>query len=717
MKDWKKLAALAVSVFALTEAMHAQTPAPQGAESGKTAVQTFDPTFFARFSPVTAEDMVRQLPGFSIDEGEELRGFGATAGNVLIDGQRPSSKTEISDELGRIAARDVLRIELIGAAAAGDIDVRGYTELANVVLKPSSGMTVSTTWAATTRYQEQGRQGYQVGATRAWKTDDFGFRLNVQGTGLGEREEVKALFANAAGAPTRQQSEFYQQQGHELLITGAANWTPTARDTLNLNFRILPRYLSINAAADVRLPTGTPLGAISLDYKEKDIWYLDLGGDWEHKFSAQNALKVITVNRLVNWRPQQLLTQNLNPLISPRGQAVDNSDNRAGEHVVRGVWTLKPNTQHTVELGLEGAYNYRRADRQSLLGPIGGPFTPITVPVASTKVEEERVEASITDVWRINPQLTLESGFNYEASTIRQTITQPAQPDVERDFTYPKPRFVATWAPTPQDQWRLSLVRDVSQLDFTDFATGLDTISSTANIGNPNLEPEQTWKASLQWKRPIGQRGSISITGFYDDIEDTQDFIAVTVNTPPTCNVAVPPASCVRTAVGNIGDGERWGGRVEATFSLDSLGVKNGLVKFNVGAQDSRVTDPLTGVEREISSETEYDWSIDFRQDIPSMKIAWGGDYGSLGPNTQYRHERTELTDPAEGDLDLFIETTRFLGGALVRLTAENLGDQEKEVDRRFFRPTRIPPGAFSSTEDRISTYGRTLTLTVAGAF
>src|SRR6185503_8179298 len=159
------------------------------------------------------------LPGFTIDEGEELRGFGATAGNVLIDGQRPSSKTEISKELARIAARDVLRIELIGAAAAGDIDVRGYTELANVVLKPASQMKVSTTWAATTRAYEQGRQGFQIGATRAWKTDDFGFRLNVQGTSLGEREEVEALFTNAAGTPTRRQSEFYQQQGDELLIS------------------------------------------------------------------------------------------------------------------------------------------------------------------------------------------------------------------------------------------------------------------------------------------------------------------------------------------------------------------------------------------------------------------------------------------------------------------------------------------------------------------
>ncbi len=719
MKHWKKVAALAVSAMALAQVARAQQPqspqapqqpAPTSTPTSDQAVQTFEPAFFARFNPVTAEDMVRQLPGFTIDEGEDLRGFAATAGNVLVDGQRPATKTEISRELARISARDVLRIELIGAAAAGDIDVRGYTELANVVLRPAAQMQTSTTWAATTRYYEQGRQGFQIAANRAWKTDDFGFRLGVQATSLGEREEVDAVFATAAGTPTRRQAEFYQQQSGELQITGAGNWTPTARDTLNLNFRVAPRLYTLNAAANVQLANGTPIGAISLDYEEKDIWYVDLGGDWEHRFSSANAVKLITVNRLVNWRPQQILTQNL--IIPPQGQAVDNSDNRAGEHVVRGVWTVRPHPAHTVELGLEGAYNYRRVNRESLVGPIGGPYFPLAVPVASTKVEEERIEASVTDVWRMSQQLTLEAGFNYEAST----ISQSGDAVNERDFTYPKPRLVLTWTPNPVDQWRLSLVRDVSQLDFGDFATGLDSISTTANVGNPNLEPEKSWKAGAQWKRPIGQRGSISLTGFFDKIEDTQDFIS-------------PSFAPGRTAVGNIGDGERWGGRIEATFPLDAVGVANGLLKINAGAQESSVTDPLTGEEREISLETEYDWSIDFRQDIPSMKIAWGGNFSSAlqmtpigtvlppGPHTQYRVDRIEATDPGEGDLDLFLETTRFLGGALVRLTAANLFDAEKEVERLFFTPSRIPPGDFTSTEVRDSTYGRTLTLTIAGAF
>ena len=210
MRQWRRALVLAVSAFALGETALAQdtTQQPQAA-SAEDAVQTFEPAFFARFNPITAEDMVRQLPGFSLDEGADLRGFGATAGNVLIDGQRPSSKTSLRDELGRIAAGSVLRIELIRASAAGDLDVRGYTELANVVLKPATGMQVSTTFAATTRWYEQGRVGAQVGATRAWKTDNLGFRLALQGTNLGEREEVAATLRSGLGAIVRRPASFW----------------------------------------------------------------------------------------------------------------------------------------------------------------------------------------------------------------------------------------------------------------------------------------------------------------------------------------------------------------------------------------------------------------------------------------------------------------------------------------------------------------------------
>lgn len=69
-----------------------------------TGNRKFDPAFFATYAPVTALDMVRRIPGFSIDQREGRRGFGENAGNVLIDGDRPSTKSDdIATILSRIA--------------------------------------------------------------------------------------------------------------------------------------------------------------------------------------------------------------------------------------------------------------------------------------------------------------------------------------------------------------------------------------------------------------------------------------------------------------------------------------------------------------------------------------------------------------------------------------------------------------------------------------
>src|SRR5256885_1794863 len=87
-------------------------------------------------------DMIRRLPGFSFDAGESARGFAGTAGNVLIDGQRPTSKTDSLDSIiGRIPAADVERIELIRGGAPG-IDMQGRAVVANIVRKKTESTRI-----------------------------------------------------------------------------------------------------------------------------------------------------------------------------------------------------------------------------------------------------------------------------------------------------------------------------------------------------------------------------------------------------------------------------------------------------------------------------------------------------------------------------------------------------------------------------------------------
>lgn len=118
---------LPAALMMLSPAALAQDPAPA---SGK----SFAAEFFAAFNPVSAEDMVRRLPGFTLDSGDDRRGFAGAAGNVLINGERPSSKTPLAELLSRISARDVLR--MISMPGVGDGDLSGQTMVADVRLRP-----------------------------------------------------------------------------------------------------------------------------------------------------------------------------------------------------------------------------------------------------------------------------------------------------------------------------------------------------------------------------------------------------------------------------------------------------------------------------------------------------------------------------------------------------------------------------------------------------
>src|SRR5689334_3172329 len=145
---------LAVLAAGIAPAAFAQ-PAPpvQAPPSGPAAqegVQPFEAAYFKQYNPVTAFDIVTRVPGFQIVDGEALRGFAATAGNVLVNGERPSSKVLISEQLKRIPAESVVRVELISGSAS-NVDVRGQTQLVNIILKKQRQGGSPTTWVAEVR--------------------------------------------------------------------------------------------------------------------------------------------------------------------------------------------------------------------------------------------------------------------------------------------------------------------------------------------------------------------------------------------------------------------------------------------------------------------------------------------------------------------------------------------------------------------------------------
>src|SRR5947209_853495 len=124
-------------LIVLAQAAAASAPAPAVAPA-QPAVESYPASFFAALNSSTAYEMISHIPGFTLDTGASVRGYEGAAGNVLIDGQRPSSKSDSVDEiLKRLPATAIERIDVIRGGAPG-IDMQGKTVLANVIRKKNA---------------------------------------------------------------------------------------------------------------------------------------------------------------------------------------------------------------------------------------------------------------------------------------------------------------------------------------------------------------------------------------------------------------------------------------------------------------------------------------------------------------------------------------------------------------------------------------------------
>src|SRR5689334_7844118 len=154
----------------------AAAPAPVEAPAQQ-AVTSYGPEFFASMRLANANEMVQRIPGFTLDTGSSVRGYEGAAGNVLVDGQRPSSKSDSLDEyLRRIPAAAVARIDIIRGGAPG-IDMQGKPVIANVVRK--SGNAFHGLFAFADTYVYDGRTEPQLRLEGSGKLGDYAWEGGV----------------------------------------------------------------------------------------------------------------------------------------------------------------------------------------------------------------------------------------------------------------------------------------------------------------------------------------------------------------------------------------------------------------------------------------------------------------------------------------------------------------------------------------------------------
>ena len=595
--------------------------AQEVADAPVAGVRVFTPEDFAWARPNTALDMVTRIPGFAVDDGEQLRGFSGSAGNLLINGRRPATKGEQgSAALARIPAGQVARIELIRGGAPG-IDMQGFSAVVNVVLSTESDRlqqafqysiigfdNADTLFGG--RYEAELRRGDHVFSAVA-----------VDGTSLSDDQGiavVERIEPGVGGSRSREQTQFGGGSHSLQLGYGGPQLGGRIESTAaygNYDFTSRTDSTSTNSEQS------SVFARDGQDYEAGLTYSRPLGGPW-----ALEGRLIRSGSHEDGLALDEGVTGGL-PDPEQRFAYVRESS----ETIARGVLRRERGEGLGWEFGGEIALNALDSDQSFEVGGVAVPL-----PSASVTVEELRGEVFALANWKARPDLVVEAGARVETSR----LTQSGDANAETRLTYVKPRLLATWTPRAGDQFHLRLEREVGQLDFNDFAASVDLANDDAFGGNVDLRPETRWVAEAGWERRFMGTGALNATLRHDAISDVIDII---------------PVGSDLSGVGNIGDGRST--VVEASLSLPQgfLGLAGSRIRIDGRRKWTSVTDPTTGQSREISYTRPWTGSVDFEQDISGWNTLWGFTYNFDEAWTQYDPDLTSSL-ATDGFLVVFVE-------------------------------------------------------------
>ena len=666
---------MAQTVGAPAGAVAPEGPQPAGQPDRVTGRRTYDAAWFAPFAPATALQMVQRVPGFTIERIDEgVRGFAQAAGNVVVNGQRPSAKSDdVETILGRIPASRVLRVE-VGTGDQFGAEFAAKPQVLNVVTTQAGGMASTLEGAYRRSFTGEILPQGRVSTLLKRGRSTFNLALNVENDTSDEEG-----FDRVTTLPGGVETEYRAKHNHirDPLATLSGSWAfdDGANRTAHLNGRIARGRFALTQDNRVTRRDG-PSGAVVRDDALTQRLALDefeIGGDVTRPL-AQGGLKLIG---LVTRRNRDGRDRSLLDLAAPTGFDQRYTE-RFEESLARLVWNRADLAGWNVEAGAEGVLNRfdSRNDLFALLA--GGGRRRIDLPVDDATVKEVRGEAFVNVGRLLATGLRLDGGLTLEGSR----LTVSGDVAAARTLSFLKPRMVLDWRPGPRWHAQFLVQRTVAQLRFGDFISTAELGTERVNGGNAELLPQRSWETLATLEHPIWGDGVVRLEAGYNRVEEVQDRIP----TPEGFD-----------APGNLGDGETWILRSRVEAPLKPIGIRGARLTLYGSLVSTSVRDPYTGRDRPFSGNALFFGEATFRQDLG--KLAWGFGLEQATRSISFRRDEedqrwSDLYATAFAEWRPDVRTT-------LRFELDNALDASAYADRRFFRPDRRTPTP-SLREERV---------------
>ena len=692
-------------------------------------------SYFAEWSPVTAQDMLDRIPGLDMGSmssfsrssrgssrssgrgssgGSGGRGFGGgnRAIEILINGKRTAGKNNSTDrQLSRIISSQVDRIEII-RGTSGDLDVRGSGQVINVVLYEQLS-TASLQYDFGAEHSPDNTIKPRAEVSYNGQIGGLGFQTSVRGydplfytqsreySMLGdfspndEIREIRRRDPRGGGFSTNFDYEINSRSSARFNTTWTegTHTSDTRRTTTDL--RVVPNL------STYQLETAPGI------YKNWEI-----GGDYELNTESGSRWKVLFISNSLESGDTRERFDILGENSKSKNLFLD-SWSETKERILRGSYTFDIFVGQDLEIGAERAQTI--LDSKLALGissdsgipsPSVGGLVPMPILNANSTVEEIRYEPFVIHNWIFNSRTSLETSILYEDSE----ITQKGDVAKQRSFSFIKPKLDFRYDLTPRMQLRGSIEKIVQQLTFSDFVAASDEQDedSDVQVGNANLRQEWYWNYELNAEYRIPRDiGVLSGRIYYEDWHDRIERIDVTVD-----------EAQLQSANGNIGDAERYGLNVSASLRMEMIGIPNLLVTASAIVEDTKVIDPILGSERRMMGmpwRGRSNWS--FRYDLPELNLNFGMNVQDSFDGGRLRYDIDDIEyssgDPFWGAFIEWISPQNIT----FRLEGQQIIEDAKMCRERHRYIGRISSGIIEEIEDYCYRSGPLFSFRMTGTF
>lgn len=642
------------------------------------SLRVYTPEDFARFVPRNARDMIDQIPGFSVqeaDDGDEGRGFGEASGNLLINGKRISSKsTTVADQLSRIPAGNVVRIEIVDGAS---LDIPGLSgRVANIIAETGS-LSGQFSW------QPRISTGpAPIGLTEGeisvqGKAGAVAYTIALDSGGYHRGAVGPAIFTDAAGVLDARENERREKLVRpELSGAFAFDLAPDVSANLNLTGGI--ERLRYNED-EFRIPENPmPYSFEIVRTRDKERFY-EIGLDVEFPLGP-GRLKLIGLEGFEHgdFTTRSLLdveggtsTGRLFTRVSDQGERIARSEYSWA--MLGGDW----------QLSAEAAFN--RLDQEGRLfsyDDASGEYIEVALPSGTGGVRESRYESILSHGRPLTGRLALQIALGGEYSRISQTGANA----LSRSFQRPKGSLALAWNVDEGFDVSLEVARRVGQLNFGDFLASVNLSQDNSNVGNSQLRPQQSWETELEISKSLGPWGSLTLLLFDQRIEDL---------------IVVIPLQGGGEGQGNLANSRRYGLELNSTLRLDPIGFAGAQLVTQFAVEDSSLTDPVTQSTRRFDGNDSYKIELDFRHDVPRTDWAWGLNFRHTRFSPKYRLDEVSLEHIPPTFAAAFIEH-KDVFGLSVNTRFGNVLNAKDVLDRTVYDgPRDTAPVLFTESRRR----------------